>query len=176
MPPLSGLDWFFLCPYPGLPPGAIQMAAPPERWDLSRPSKGSFSRGRPTRIVPRACLTAVSLNMTSVSLELTAFSYLLQSASGATASGSYLLRRLPQDPDQLLFTSLQFLRRPGLQNQPQKGLGVRRPHVRPPVGIAEGDAVEVIDLGVGVAAGELVHLSLLVLHLEVDLRALGVAP
>ena len=43
------------------------------------------------------------------------------------------------------------------------------------VGIAEGDAVEVVDLGVGVALRELVHLPLLVLDLEVDLRALGVA-
>ena len=39
----------------------------------------------------------------------------------------------------------------------------------------DGDAVQVVDLAVGEALGQLVHLALLVLDLEVDLGALGVA-
>src|SRR6476619_5558441 len=67
-----------------------------------------------------------------------------------------LLRRLSQNPDQLLLVTLQLLGRLSLQHEPQVGLGVRGADVRPPVGVAEGDAVEVVDLGVGEAAGQLV--------------------
>src|SRR5882724_4578137 len=86
-----------------------------------------------------------------------------------------LLRRLPQQPDQLLLPARELLLRLRLQHEPQVGLGVRGADVGPPGGVVDRDAVEIVDLGVLVALGEARDLPLLVLDYEVDLGALGVA-
>src|SRR3954447_22782579 len=57
----------------------------------------------------------------------------------------------------------------GLEVQPQQRLGVRGPHVEVPVLVVDGDAVEAVELAVGVRRGDLLHLRVLVGDLGVDL-------
>src|SRR5579864_5435436 len=76
---------------------------------------------------------------------------------------SLLRFRLAQQRRQLLAAAGQLGGGLGFEDQPQVGLGVGGADVGPPVGIADGDAVQVVDPGIGVTLGQQLYLARLVL-------------
>src|SRR5690242_627603 len=83
--------------------------------------------------------------------------------------------RLAEDLLELVQFFLEQLGCFRLEVEAEQGLGVGLADVEPPVAEVDGDAVEVVDLGLFVVLGQFADLGLLVLDLEVDLAGLAVA-